>query len=175
MRYFLDYVVILLIIFYGVRPKMARLDRKEQVLLFLFSAYLIGVYAVTLMPFRPLSHLWSSGFSFSLHTEAFGDVINSRGPAMREVLLNIIMFMPFGFLFPIVQSELKHKKVTFPKITVYSLMFSLLIEFLQMFNTSRSSDITDLITNTIGGVIGYMLYFIIAKPLLNELKGENKI
>lgn len=77
---------------------------------------------------------------------------------------DIIMFMPFGFLLPIV------KEKPLLKVILYAFLFSLLIELLQpLINPCRASDITDLINNTIGGLIGYISY-IILKPLLKKIK-----
>ena len=69
------------------------------------------------------------------------------------------MTLPFGFLFPLTQN--KRAKLG---MTVFSCFcMSLGIELLQPF-FDRSSDITDLITNVIGGALGYGLYAIF-KPV----------
>ena len=48
-------------------------------------------------------------------------------------------------------------------------MLSLGIELLQpLINGLRSSDITDLITNVIGGIIGYVMYLVF-KPLTTKI------
>ena len=55
------------------------------------------------------------------------------------------------------------------KIILYTFLLSLGIELLQpLINDFRSSDITDLITNVLGGIIGYILY-IIFKPLTTKI------
>ena len=89
----------------------------------------------------------------------FIDVSLGRGDFFRQVVLNVIMTLPFGFLFPLTRD----KRAKF-SVTVFScFLMSLGIEILQPF-FNRSSDITDLITNVIGGVLGYGLYAIF-KPL----------
>ena len=82
------------------------------------------------------------------------------------------MTIPFGFILPLI----KNKKTNLIKIILYTFLLSLGIELLQpLINDFRSSDITDLITNVLGGIIGYILY-IIFKPLttkiLNYIKEE---
>lgn len=85
----------------------------------------------------------------------FIDVTLGRGDFFRQVGLNVVMTLPFGFLFPLTQG--KKAKIG---LTVFScFLMSLGIELLQPF-FDRSSDITDLITNVIGGVLGYGLYVI---------------
>lgn len=101
----------------------------------------------------------------------FIDVLNGRGDFIRQVVLNVIMTIPFGFLLPLVKKNVKLLKIVF-----YTFLLSLSIELLQpLINGIRSSDITDLITNVIGGIIGYIIYLIF-KPLtskiLNYLKNK---
>ena len=83
----------------------------------------------------------------------FIDVSLGRGDFFRQVLLNVIMTMPFGFLFPL----LRDKGAKFGRTVLFCFLMSLGIELLQPF-FGRSSDITDLITNVVGGVLGYGLY-----------------
>lgn len=101
----------------------------------------------------------------------FIDVLNGRGDFIRQVVLNVIMTIPFGFLLPLVKKNVKLLKIIF-----YTFLLSLSIELLQpLINGVRSSDITDLITNVVGGIIGYVIYLIF-KPLtiriLNYLKNK---
>lgn len=56
----------------------------------------------------------------------------------------------------------------FTKTVLYYFLLSLIIELLQPFTFSRSSDITDLITSVMGGIIGYVFYLIF-RPLINKI------
>jgi len=74
------------------------------------------------------------------------------------LILNVIMFIPFGILLPLLW-----KKGAGLKETVFiSFLFSLLIEISQLFNF-RATDIDDLLMNTLGGLIGYIIYRICFK------------
>lgn len=66
------------------------------------------------------------------------------------MVLNIVMFIPFGAFLPIYFKEFR-KLV--PAITAGFLM-SLAIELLQLF-TFRATDVDDLVMNTIGAAVGY--------------------
>ncbi len=77
----------------------------------------------------------------------------------RQVFLNVIMTLPFGFLFPLT----RNKRARFGVTVFFCFFMSLGIELLQPC-CDRSSDITDLITNVIGGALGYGLY-VIFKPV----------
>ena len=75
---------------------------------------------------------------------------------------NIIMFMPIGF-FTALLWKLSNKKVI-----AIGFFFSLLIESCQLFLT-RGTDIDDLILNTIGTILGLLLYKIIDKKFKNVI------
>ena len=77
----------------------------------------------------------------------------------RFMGLNIIMTMPFGFLFPLTRD----KKAKFSATVFSCFLMSLGIELLQPF-FDRAADVTDLITNVIGGVLGYGFYAVF-KPI----------
>ena len=138
----------------------------------LFYIYMVLVLCVTLMPI-----IVSLPFIFNhpyvpMNLLPFDDYFSGRGDTVRQILLNVIMTMPLGFLMPIV------KKQTLFSCILWTFLLSISIELLQpLINGSRSSDVTDLITNIFGGMVGYFLYLIF-KPLvstiLNCLKSTNK-
>ncbi|HFJ9428974.1 TPA: VanZ family protein [Bacillus cereus] len=68
-------------------------------------------------------------------------------------LLNIVLFMPLGFLLPMIWPQFKKIKNT----VCAGFLFSLAIELNQLLN-NRITDIDDLFTNTLGAIIGYLLY-----------------
>ena len=67
--------------------------------------------------------------------------------------LNVVMFMPFGFLIPMIWKQYRRPV----KIFLAGFLFSSAIEFCQLFNR-RNTDIDDLMMNTIGAVIGYFIW-----------------
>ncbi|MGN0382627.1 MAG: VanZ family protein [Eubacterium sp.] len=84
---------------------------------------------------------------------------------MAAVLLNIagnvLVFMPFGFFFPIISKRKINKKIII--IVIYSFLFSLGIEVLQMLLRVGAFDVDDLLLNTIGGFLGYIFYIVTRK------------
>ncbi len=70
----------------------------------------------------------------------------------KQVIGNILMFIPFGYF---VTSYCKIKGLG--KITIVSILSSLVIEWVQHF-IGRSFDVDDIILNVLGGVIGFLLY-----------------
>lgn len=80
-------------------------------------------------------------------------------------VLNIIMCMPLGFLLPLIWKECRKCG----KTVLIGLIFSLMIEITQLFNW-RASDIDDLMANTCGALIGYLVWRIFAKIFGERLK-----
>ncbi|HCM90232.1 MULTISPECIES: VanZ family protein [Vagococcus] len=80
--------------------------------------------------------------------------------------LNILMFVPLGFLLPLMWS----KYHSFKETLKYAFFLSLFIELSQLFTRFRATDINDLITNTFGAVIGWLFYLAVSKWLLEKVK-----
>ena len=131
--------------------------------------YLGFVIYFTLMPIITALPSILDHTYIPMHLEPFADLTFGRGNALHQIILNIIMTIPFGILLPLTQKVQGYKQPSFLKTFSYTFLLSLGIELLQpLLSNSRSSDITDLITNVIGGVIGYILYLLF-RPLLNKL------
>lgn len=102
-----------------------------------------------------------------MNLSPFDDLINGKGDFIRQVVLNIVMTIPFGFLLPLMQKG-NHN---FLRTIAATFTLSLCIELLQpLINGFRSADATDLITNTLGGIIGYACYLILKPLTLNILE-----
>ncbi len=132
-----------------------------------FVLYFTLMPVITSLPFI-LNHPYKP-----MNLEPFIDVLMGRGDFFRQIVLNIIMTTPFGFLFPLTGN----RTAKFGRTVFFCFLMSLGIEILQpLINGFRSSDITDLITNVTGGVLGYIFY-VIFKPvtfwILNCLKTKN--
>lgn len=76
---------------------------------------------------------------------------------IKNLVCNIVVFMPYGLLLPYV---LNPKKVLV-KICVMGTLFSTMIEIVQHIFAVGKLDIDDIILNVIGIVLGYLLYKII--------------
>ncbi len=98
--------------------------------------------------------------------------MSSPGHYIINEMLNIIMFIPLGFFLPIIWNE---EFNSLKRTTIFSFGLSCIIEILQIF-TFRLTDIDDLITNTIGAIIGYYIaLYIIKKIPLNISSSKEKI
>ena len=91
-------------------------------------------------------------------------------PEKREILLNVIgnttMFIPLGVIWPIVFKNLDtHKKVLAAGIGA-----SLCIEILQLPFYDRVTDIDDLILNSMGFLVGYLIFVLVKKLSMKRKK-----
>lgn len=115
---------------------------------FMFFAEMFGrtvgtrEYHYNLTLFKEIKRFWTYR-----HTLGFAAVFSN-------LIGNIIGFMPFGFSMPI------HVKRTNRLLTISLLTFilSLMIETTQLIYKVGSFDVDDLVLNTIGGMLGYLLY-----------------
>jgi len=82
---------------------------------------------------------------------------------------NIVAFMPFGFLLPILRDDKKHTLWT---MLWKSFLLSLGAEVIQFISKTGTFDVDDLILNTIGGALGYLCYWLLIKR--GKQRGEKK-
>lgn len=73
--------------------------------------------------------------------------------ASTQVVGNIVMLLPLGIYMPLL-----FPKPGFFKVFAVCLLASVLIELMQLVTNVRSTDIDDVILNTSGAVVGYLLY-----------------
>lgn len=88
---------------------------------------------------------------------------------LAEIYMNVIIFIPFG----IYMTMLKPKWPFF-KLIIPIAFTSFLVETLQYAFAIGATDITDLIGNTLGGIIGILIYAVINKLFKNKIT-VNKI
>ena len=89
---------------------------------------------------------------------------NSEGELTTEVLENLVLFVPFTVLLlwnfqkKIIGQSVK-LFVTLRKSIEIVFLFSLMIEFLQLFLRIGTFQLSDLFYNTLGGLIGGLIYW----------------
>ena len=146
-------VIILYYLFLG------RINKKQTCLhaisMFVFCYYLFGILTVTGIGFTK-----SIIFSPNISYVPFIGMIT--GPV--DTMLNIILFVPMGLFLPLLYKKYDSIKA----VALTGLIFSVSVEIVQMFGWG-SSDINDLITNTIGVCLGYLIYKVLLKVLPNKL------
>ena len=153
--------------------KSKRVSLKRELKLLLVYVCIVVVTRFTFFPFskvngeiQPLIFESSKAFPFRINWIPFVNLFDY--PEMRDILINVIgntaMFIPLGIVWPSVYKGLDtHWKVISAGIGV-----SLCIEILQLPFYDRVSDIDDLLLNSLGFFIGYLLY-LLAKLLRKKV------
>ena len=129
----LVYICIVVIVRFTFCP-FGKVDGKIQPLI--FDIEKMFPFRINLLPFVYL-------FDYEIINEA---VLNFAG--------NTLMFVPVGIVFPIVYKKLD----THIKVLTAEVGFSLAIEILQLPFYDRVSDIDDVILNSLGYILGYLIY-----------------
>lgn len=87
-----------------------------------------------------------------------------------EMILNAVIFVPLG-----IYAGVLFKQWTSGKKVFLFFLISLLIETLQFILKAGAFDITDIITNTLGGIIGLIVFKAIEKVFKNNFKAQRFI
>ena len=136
---------------------------KQQLhkLLLLLSVLLIMFFTFVVRETMELRHSGSRGLMLVPFRELAGMF---REPNhmffFRQITLNILLFIPFGFM-TAVNLYLYRKNSTLPiwlTVLLLGFAFSLLIEVFQFITGRGYTEVDDIINNTLGVMIGYWLY-----------------
>jgi len=155
--------ILYLPIMFFLKKKGVEILRQISYLLLFCSFFLIvfaTIFFVRNINFKPERYI--------LNLQPFDWLKNIKyigiDNVLAETIPNIIMFIPLGLLIPVV--FISKRKLYKTIIIVFAISFS--AEFIQYF-IGRSSDIDDIITNVLGGIIGYGIFKICSKLLRDKL------
>ena len=136
--------------------------RQRKVTVILFGAYLLMLIWIVVFKLQipglmgPLPHIRGINlipFYYSRENELH----------LKEVLYNVVVFIPFGIYSGIFLSD-----KPLPLRLAPACFASLIFESTQFVFHIGASDITDLITNSMGSVIGILVYFLLGKIFPNK-------
>ncbi len=116
---------------------------KRTIAYMVFGFYLTAVLALVGFP-----DITSLKVDFTVNIIPFIDMVSD----FSNACLNILLFVPFGFLLPILWENFRNVK----RVAFMGLITTFFIEISQIF-TFRTTDINDIITNTVGTMIGYFI------------------
>ena len=140
---------------------------------YLFGYFLILYLVISLKDIVGFPTLSDLERKVMLGVPIFDPVLNfiplSSGIEISTIL-NIIFFMPFGFLLPTLWNKFRK----FIPTVFAGFIFSLIIEVGQLF-AIRATDVDDLIMNTLGTILGFILFKILSiifKKLSNKTMVE---
>ncbi|MDP1676408.1 MAG: VanZ family protein [Bacteroidota bacterium] len=88
---------------------------------------------------------------------------------LRDIIGNIIMFLPLGFLASMLMlTMISNRRKNTILVCAIGLMFSTIIELLQVYQPGRFSSISDVLSNTMGAFFGTLIFFFLLKTLKTE-------
>ena len=157
------FILVITIIWILIRLFFARIhkpDVKRELMLLLVYICIIVVFHFTMAGstvclIDPELHR----FAPKLNLKAFQFLTDRYDGWQRNIIGNFAMFIPVGFVWPLVFRKLN----TYVKAVGACFLYTLVIEILQIFLYERTSDVDDLILNTAGAAIGAGIWFLIKK------------
>lgn len=136
----------------------------------LFIIYMIALFWIIIFKFDiPFSNL---GYMRSINLIPFSEslIINDK-LNFREMIMNAVIFLPLG-----IYLEILFKKYSTGRKIFFVFLISFICEVSQfILGGVGASDITDIINNMIGGIIGIAIYKVIVKIIKNDVKAQKII
>ncbi|WP_054026194.1 VanZ family protein [Bacillus sp. FJAT-28004] len=91
---------------------------------------------------------------------------SNQNIVIKNVVGNIIIFIPFGFLLPVIAG----KKLNIVQLITFSFLLSLCLELIQLFSRIGSFDVDDLLLNTLGAILGFFTLNVITKVIRHTVR-----
>ncbi|MBQ8559333.1 MAG: VanZ family protein [Tyzzerella sp.] len=136
-----------------------------------FIIYIVVVVGATMLRYSMHSYSGEIGEIYPLfysYKEAWN---HFSAREWRNIILNIMMFVPFGFLLPLVSKKFQ----VFWKTYLAGFLFTFLIEMTQLLLNLGICELDDLMNNTVGTMIGYGLYRLFVLAVKKWRKQEIKV
>lgn len=148
------FFIYLLTLFLVPKFKQKKYSILQYLLLITFGIYLLSVIHLVFFPIDVNIGIYANLTPW-YKTINFIPVLTID---VTTFLLNVIMLIPFGIYVPLLNSNVDSVK----KIAKQGFFLSLSLEIVQLIirttlGSGRSTDINDLIANTLGAIIGYLI------------------
>ena len=130
----------------------------KSVLFALLLGYIFLIFCSTIL-YRPtqdnirieLEPLWFVNY-----------IIDGAIDLLIEKTLNVLLFVPIGFLIPLIIK----KRTTICKMCIIGMLLSSFIEILQFVFKKGVCEIDDIILNTLGSMVGYLMVWVGNKVMI---------
>lgn len=174
-----------------IKIKKKNTYKINEIILGIFVLYIVGLVSQTVIPKWDMGIISETGkfyFDIILSNEItrinfipfstiYQYIVDSNSSvddwnsvSLVNILANIFLFSPLGFFIPLIWKKLD----SFKKILFFGICATFLVEIIQLF-IGRSTDIDDVILNTIGVIFGYAVYILLKRLLnINELYKVNR-
>ncbi|WP_342510450.1 VanZ family protein [Sporosarcina sp. FSL K6-1522] len=158
--------IILIRVFYHKIRKSKQLCMYHEIGVVLFLLFMIALFSQTILTFLYTGPAVNRSFAtvnlvpFNVFHDTYYAVteLHFWHPLIINFFGNICIFMPIGFMVPLLWSKCNRLW----KVALIGFSISLFIETTQL-TQARSSDIDDLWLNTVGSMLGYGTYYFMNK------------
>ena len=140
----------------------------DRLTLVLFIIYLIALNWILLFK---LGVQFSYMEKRSVNLIPFSEPLILNGKMdVGETIMNVVIFVPLG-----IYAGILFQRWSFKKKLLFFFLISFIVEGLQFILAVGAFDSTDIITNTLGGIIGLIIYKGIEKAFKNSVKAQKFI
>lgn len=128
---------------------IASARNKRKLIIALFVIYILIVLWITL-----IDREFGNRRAMLVPFWEFANVIKGirRSFFLGQILGNLVMLMPLGFMLPII------KKVSWKQVLLIAFCFSAFIELTQFITGRGLMEFDDVFNNTVGAVLGYKVF-----------------
>lgn len=149
--------------YYIIRKLCGKGTSVSQIIAaFCFAAYCVAVGKIT-----GIFEFSNIDLQFNLSC----NLVPFANESFKLIVLNFLMFVPFGVLMPVVFGI---KKFNYAKVIIITAAVVVCIELLQMLLFGRLADIDDVIADTLGSIAGYTLLRAIVRVNAVGSIGKNR-
>lgn len=144
------------------------INKLREVFINLFFIYFLILINLTIFKYGYLTldfdiRLYINYIPFVETVKMFTNEFSDIHIALYNVIGNILLFIPLGFCIPL----FFNKKNKLSKVILYGFIASLTIEVLQIFTPFNTTDIDDIIFNTFGSILGFIIFNIFYRIFKN--------
>ncbi|MFC9712346.1 VanZ family protein [Paenibacillus sp. NPDC056933] len=159
------FILFLIALVFYTRVNQIRYTFRQYTLIIAFAIYILAVMHLVFFPIDVNLGIYANQTPW-YKTIQFIPILTLDIPSFA---LNILLFLPLGFILPLVKPSLDSVR----EAARIGLIFSFSIEVLQLIirvtlGNGRSTDINDLIANTAGSIIGYLIFHRLTKVTMGQ-------
>lgn len=150
--------------------KGKKLDKyliSRCVITILFAAFLVSLFSIIFATLSPFKFTFPNPVNqFNLHS----------GSSVDDFFRNIILFIPFSFSLSllVLNSNDQNSKKHASRIFLGGFILSLSVEILQLYLPQRTPTLFDIISNSLGGYIGCLIFKKLGLTILSFIRQFSK-
>lgn len=126
------------------------------------SAWLLGAYLIVIFTSAVFARDENLGYRYELQlfwSYSKGIAMDGKRAMTRQIIMNILMLMPVGFLQPVILGENVKKKIPCGIVTILiGFIISATIEVLQLVLKRGLFEFDDMFHNILGVALGFLIY-----------------